>query len=147
MSGLKYTYDEGEEGNENSAVDGNTLFVVWDRVKTMEAEQFSCFITSDEEVNEEAKVEMGDGRIVRVEEGVSGGGSGEMKRVAVCAQIGMGSESVGRVAVSVMEEEEMREEGCGVEMGSELTRIVQQCEDLQIVINMSQHLYCPYDNG
>ena len=145
----------------NSASEGNTLYVVWRSVESMEWNEFSSFEGSSEE---EAKVETRKRGIVGMGESVSGGG---MSGFAVCTQIEI-SESGGTLVVEVMEEEGAEEEGeeesggegcmVGMEggevsgevewkdvsgegvvvyMGNALTRVLQGCENIEIVMNVT----------
>ena len=134
--------------------------VTWRSVESMKIEQFSSFETSSEE---EAKVETKKGKIVTLTEFVKNGGEEKMSGYKVCAGIEI-SENVGKVKVVVVEgeEEENGGEGCVVgmeggeveeevegvvngermvvDMGSELTKIMGQCEDVCIVMNVTYGL-------
>ena len=154
------------EGNSASAA-GNTLYVVWRSITSMNSTQFSSFVTSSEDMNKEAKVETWKGGIMTLSEVVRGGGgsegSGSEKKEGykVCTQIET-SDTVGKIVVVVMdgEEEIGEDDGCVVEMeggevegavemgevngeevvldmGKRLKEVLEECEDLQIVMNVS----------
>ena len=150
------------EGN-SAFQEGNTLYLVWKSTSTLSSEQFG--LLSIEEWNEEAKVKRWNGKNVTLNEFVS---EGWMNGFAVCTQIDM-SENVGKMVVAVKEkDEENGEEGCVVgmeggevsgevemgrggagevngegvmvDMGSDLTEVLQKCEDIQIMMNVTYGL-------
>ena len=154
------------EGNGNTAYKaGNTLYVVWKSTSNMISDQFSSFVNA----SEDAKVETSKGEIIRLGEFVSSGESSEEEEeegkngYKVCAQIEMRN-NTGKVVVIVMDEEEesggegcvvgmeggevsgersmgeVNGEGVVVDMGSELTQMMQECEDIEIVMNVSYSL-------
>ena len=130
----------------------------------MKEDQFKAFETSSEE---EAKVERKDGGIVGLGEYVSGGGGieggecsceseGEGKNgYKVCSEIEI-AEKVMRVKVAVVDREEemggevcvvgmeggevegeVEGEGVRVSMGREFTKVLSECEDIEIVMNVT----------
>ena len=147
-----------EENSASSSNGGNTLYIVWKSTSSMDSTQFDSFETSSED---EVKVETWKGTIVTFGEFVSGGSGcgsegGEGKNgYKVCTEIEI-TEKVGTVKVAVLDREEemsgqtcvvgMEEgevegevsgEGVRVNMGRELTEVLSECEDIQIVMNVT----------
>ena len=147
------------EGN-NASKEGMTLYVVWRSISNMESNEFSSFVGLSEEMDGgEAKVERWNGGIVRLEEFVRGGW---MSGYGVNAQIEI-SEDVGMIVVEVVEDGggeggvvgmeggevsgevvmggsgvgEVNGEGVRVSMGNALTRVLQRCENIEIVMNVT----------
>ena len=173
------------EGKGNRASkEGNTLYVVWRSVESMEWNEFSSFEGLSEDMKGEAKVETRERGIVGMGEFVSGGGSGEEEcecececgsgsegegknQIVVCTHVKMEENNRGKVVVAVVSEEEEKNggEGCVVgmeggegegevvvegsgvgevngeevvvDMGKELTRVLQRCENIEIVMNVT----------
>ena len=147
------------EGNGNSAYTaGHTLYVVWRGVESISSKEFSSFENSSKL---EGQVETWKGVIGSLAELLSGGWSVEGKnQFAVCTQLDV-SGNVGKVVVMVdevvesingtrcvvgMEGEEvngdvsvgeMNGKAASVDMGSELTSVMQKCEDIKIVMNVT----------
>ena len=182
MSGVMF------EGNGNVGYSaGNTLYIVWKSISNIYIAQLSSFIRerSEEEEEgggggngEEVRIETWKGKIVGLEEFVSGRW---MNGFEVRTEIDV-SDSIGKVVVEVMEEEEEKgeeeeegeeegeegEEGSGegcvvgmeggevnaevymgkkvgevngegvvVDVGKELKRVLEECEEIKIVMNVT----------
>ena len=168
ISGVPLLIDMSDvtfEGKGNSASkEGNTLYVVWHSTSTICSDQFRSFVEVSEEWSEETKVETWKGNTKPLREFVN---VGERSGFGVCTQIkkegNVGTVMVAVVDETVAEEEEVGGDGCvvrmeggevsgevelgevngevvKVNMGSELKKIMEECEDIQIVMTVSSDL-------
>ena len=142
-----------EENSANKR--GNTLYVVWKSTSNMDSTQFSSFVSGSEEMYGEGEVERWNGDIVELEEFVNGGGSreegsgseGEEKKNRYTVSTWIEKEGkLGKVIVAVGEEEEegsegeVNGEGVVMNMEKELKNLLEQCDEIEIVMNVTYGL-------